>query len=622
MTVLIVSSKGAGMSSEFSYEIFDSFNFPVCVIGMNGELISRNGEFERLFEPVNGSVSIDWTHPFFPEYRKKIAISYLRALKGQEKQCFAVMGSPNNGKIPVEIYLFPMFSGKAVFAILVFMRMVEDRMNSFDESMTSYMEGDSAGNSRMYEFSPYPIIRINREGEIVSWSNSMESFTGYGLQGVNKENNKLSKIFSHYDYENVKKVVNDIYDGRISFKRIGDVKVIVKDKEEKWVNAILYPIVNEGKIEAVETIIEDITKIKSFENKLSLSNRIQLIGDITKGLLHSFNNIINVILSRTQMLLQITEKDIVLEGLRTIEKTANEGVKQIRRIEDFVGEGGRLDETEEENLIDVLEDAIEFAKIQFKVEEKENRRSIKIEKKYYSKIVINTNTRLLRELLLSTIFKVSNYITKEGIISIVLKNGDNPCLSVSTEKDTEKCETDPEAGAKYFHQVDIRRIAEKINMKIIEEESSGDYAIKAIIPQSMITEKDNRDTESVDFRIRGLDIIIVEDEEDLKEILFELFNNMGNRVSVYDNGDEALEEFKSRHYDILITDYGIKGITGIELAARAKEIDEKLMTVLLSGWMLDDLKSYKNVIDIYFPKPFKLEVLITGMAKFLMSRKK
>jgi hypothetical protein len=58
------------------------------------------------------------------------------------------------------------------------------------------------------------------------------------------------------------------------------------------------------------------------------------------------------------------------------------------------------------------------------------------------------------------------------------------------------------------------------------------------------------------------------------------------------------------------------------LAARAKEIDEKLMTVLLSGWMLDDLKSYKNVIDIYFPKPFKLEVLITGIAKYLMSRKK
>jgi len=117
-------------------------------------------------------------------------------------------------------------------------------------------------------------------------------------------------------------------------------------------------------------------------------------------------------------------------------------------------------------------------------------------------------------------------------------------------------------------------------------------------------------------------MIIVEDEKTLQEILFELFDSMGNRVFVCDNGEDALLEFKKGGYDVIVTDYGIKGITGIELATRAKEIDERVVTVLLSGWMLSDLKSYKNVVDVFLPKPFKLDDLIKEISKTIQARVK
>ncbi len=131
-----------------------------------------------------------------------------------------------------------------------------------------------------------------------------------------------------------------------------------------------------------------------------------------------------------------------------------------------------------------------------------------------------------------------------------------------------------------------------------------------------------KEQEDPSIRVRGLDVMIVEDQAELKEILHELFNNMGNRVSVFENGSEALAEFREKRYDVLVTDYGIAGITGLELAARVKEMDENIVTVLLSGWMLKDLKAYKNVVDAFYSKPFKLDALITGIAKLLTARKK
>ena len=119
-----------------------------------------------------------------------------------------------------------------------------------------------------------------------------------------------------------------------------------------------------------------------------------------------------------------------------------------------------------------------------------------------------------------------------------------------------------------------------------------------------------------------MDIIIVEDEEALQKILFELFDKMGNRVFICENGNEALKEFRSKHYDLVLTDYGIAGITGIELAARIKEINEDTITILLSGWMLENVNDYKNVIDLFIPKPFKLDDLLKNVSSVFKEKKK
>ncbi len=623
MTNGIHNSAGEDSSSpaRYLYQIFDSLSFPVCVINRNGELIDRNTEFRNLFESEESSIRLDWSHPFSPEYRKRIAVSYLRALRGYDRRCFAVMKTSSGDSLPVEIYLFPLRSEGEVSSILAFLKVVDNRMISFDKSTSLLLEETDTTTVPIYDYAPFPIIRLSRQGEVLYASSSLETFTGYTFNELLKKRDILAGMVSHYTYEKIRRAALYILHGKAPFKRINDVKVLAKGDMEKWMNLTVYPVMRNNEVVAIEMVAEDVTRIKRLEERIGLLNRIQIVGDLTKGLLHSFNNLINIIMSRTQLLLQITEKDAVTDGLRVIEKTANEGVKQVRRIEEFIGEGERLNENEEENLIDIIEDAIEFAKIQFKVEEKEKRRFIKIARKYYARFIVHTDVRLMRELLLSVIFKVAGHIVREGLLQVEFKDNGSPCLKVTVgKKDEPAADTGPQENL--YSEIDIRRVAEKINVKIIEEESPTEYSIQAVIPSSIVIKKDRVEAGDSAVKVRDMDVVIVEDERELKDILFELFNRMGNRVQVFENGEEALEEMKGGKCDLLITDYQISGITGLELAARIKELDENIVTVLLSGWMLNDLKAYKNVVDLYYPKPFKLDMLITGIAKLLSGRRK
>ncbi len=600
-------------------ELLESFIYPVCIISISGELLNQNRQFENVFNSDLQSAQLDWTHPFYPEYRKRLALAYLRAIKGQARQCFAVMKSVENERIPVELYLFPLTEGDVVKGILVLLKIVEDRIFSFNKSTTVFINDEEVDyESNVFEFSPFPIVRINQKGEIIKASSSLQGFLGYTTTSLMKNRNLLFKTLGRYDFERMRKAMFDLFSGIASFKRIGEVKIIPKGKEdvtEKWANLICYPIVAQKEVLAVEVIIEDLTRVKQLEQSMSSTNRIQIVGDLTRGFLHFFNNVINIIMSRTQLLLQMTEKESVLDGLRMIEHAAQDGMQQVRRIEDFIGEGDRLYEKETANLVELVEDALEFAKIQFKVDEKERRRKIVIERLYFSLVYVNCDVRLVREVLLSVLFRVSSYIDKNGTVKIELKKNSGVTINVSVDKlaGGEKSVQDKLSNL-FISAVDVRKLAEEINLKIIEEESSSAYSIKIMFPSDMIVPDDQDKNESIGFKIRDLDILVVEDEAALQEILFELFDSMGNRVVLAKSAEDAIDELKKQPFDVVISDYGLPGITGLELLARVKEQYESTVTVLLTGWMLTDLKAYKNVVDLYLPKPFKLDVLIRELS--------
>ncbi len=626
MKVELFNKTGEQSPVSSNYAIFENLKNPVCVLGSDGILIYGNKEFIKIFQFDNSESSdlrLDWQHPFFPEYRKRIAQAYLSALNGAEKQCFAIINTHNEKHIPAELYLFPLFENNTVTSILVFIKIVDERLLSFDRSTLSLISEENFQYDNMhFEFSPLPILRINDKLKITRCSHSSEGFLGYTSDEIIEKNNlDLNKIFL-FDAERIKKALNDIFEGLLPFHRIGEVKISTREQSEKIINLVMYPIIQNNEIATVEMVFEDITKVKELKDKINTMERIQLLSDITKGFLHSLNNSINVIMSKTQLLTQITEKEPVIDGIHLIEESAQEIINQIRRVQNFIGSEDDSTFLKQEPLVKIIEDAIEFSKIQFKVDDNEKRRTINIVKKYYTDVYIKTNTKLLREIVISILIQVANYIRKKGTLEIDLKENSDLILMVKAQKNNSKDSTlNLENTINIFSGSDIRQVAEKLNIKIIEEESSEYYSVKAIMPKKLLIDAQSKTSTKLNYKLRDLNIMIVEDEVALQKILFEMFDKMGNHVFVCDDGKEALTEFKQNKFDILITDYGIKSISGLELAARVKELNEHTVTILLSGWMLKDLNEYSNIIDKFLPKPFKLDDLLTQLSKIMHKKK-
>ncbi|HEY1406878.1 MAG TPA: response regulator, partial [Spirochaetota bacterium] len=603
------------LTMSHDYSLFNSMNFPVCVIGADGQLAFFNTVFRETILGTEDTATLDFHHPFYPEYRKRIALSYQRAREGENTKCFAVIRSPSGSQLPVEIYLYPIQNDVTNSDILAYFISVDNRVASFNDFASSLSGTEFIENINIFEFSPFPIIRFDKDFNILAISASSEEMTGIARDEILATPQKLFSTLLPFDVERLKRNIAEIFNGNAAFRRVNDLKVTPVKGGDRWTNVVIYPIYREKKKILVEILFEDITRIKALENKVSSLGRVQIISDLTKGLLHTFNNFTNVIINRSQMLLSITEKRSVTDGLNVIHKAAIDGARQIKRVQDFIGEGDRENATGSSELIEVIEDAIEFARIHFKVERKEKGRMVSIAKQYFAKDRVQGQIKLLREIFVSMIFRVAAFIDNQGVVETELRRDEDLVVTISTS--TEGHTADQGTGNNPMSEIEIRRIAEKINVRIFEEVSADRYLIRAIIPSSMIVGPEKLPREEEGVKIRDLDILVVEDETALQEILFELFDHMGNRVSVCENGDDALNEFRHNKYDIVISDYGIPGMTGLELLKKVRELNEHTTTVLLSGWLLDDVARYEKTIDLFLSKPFHIEALIREISKLL-----
>ncbi|MDY6934970.1 MAG: PAS domain-containing protein [Spirochaetota bacterium] len=612
-----MKKRNTNTSSSVNNNIFDLLKHPICIIDNNGELSYRNNSFKQLFETDESDIRLDISHPFYPEYRKKIALTYSRVNKGLDGRCFAIMISSNGYRLPVEMHLYPLIENENVSSILAFMKIVDDRLLSFDKTTSSLLK-DSSSDTKLYEFSPFPIVRFNPSGEIIKGSATFETLMGKNLNDKNKKENLLFLSLSPYDNKRMGKAITNILNGVISFSRIGELKITTANGDEKWVNAILYPITDDNNdISAIEIILEDFTQVKILENKLRVMKRTRIIGDISIGLLHYFNDIIYSITKRIQILKMEIRKDTSLNVLDEIERKAFEGEKQIKKIQNFIIEGNLSEDHRIRSFKKIIDEAISFAKIKFMTENNGKGKSIKYEKRYYSNSRVKGDIRKLNEIIISMIFKVSSIIDNKGVIIISLRNNGALSLSMSVEKANEMEIDNTDTISPQFPDIDVRYSAQGMNIKIIEEESTNSYSIKAIIPSSLIISKEGESTADLN-NLKDMNAIILKEGGAVASK--EIINNIGNTFFC-NTLDEAISHYHKEHCDLLITDYHQSGVNGLELFTRIKELDENVLSVLLYNDNPDDLKAYRNVIDILIPTPLEQNRFNKEITKTLNSRK-
>jgi CheY-like chemotaxis protein len=86
-----------------------------------------------------------------------------------------------------------------------------------------------------------------------------------------------------------------------------------------------------------------------------------------------------------------------------------------------------------------------------------------------------------------------------------------------------------------------------------------------------------------------LNILCIDDEPLLRELLKEILEREGHRVSVADGGQSGVDEFRaaaSRHhpFDVVLTDLGMPYFDGRQVVKTIKEESPATPIIMLTGW--------------------------------------
>lgn len=118
-----------------------------------------------------------------------------------------------------------------------------------------------------------------------------------------------------------------------------------------------------------------------------------------------------------------------------------------------------------------------------------------------------------------------------------------------------------------------------------------------------------------DMNLSGYTILLVDDEPEILELLADLFMGVFGNVLKAANGKEALLLLKNNIPDIIVSDVMMPEMDGFELCRHIKQNKEinHIPVVLLTAFnnLENTTFGYQSGADIYIPKPFEDEVLLS-----------
>ncbi len=119
-------------------------------------------------------------------------------------------------------------------------------------------------------------------------------------------------------------------------------------------------------------------------------------------------------------------------------------------------------------------------------------------------------------------------------------------------------------------------------------------------------------------------ILVVDDQFSDRETIKAILEDKGYRVATANDGTEAIEMVKSRHYDIIFLDVRLPDMNGVETFEQVKEIDPKAAVIMMTGYTEEDLvrEAINEGAYTCIYKPFDMEKVIELVEKISKERKK
>lgn len=118
-------------------------------------------------------------------------------------------------------------------------------------------------------------------------------------------------------------------------------------------------------------------------------------------------------------------------------------------------------------------------------------------------------------------------------------------------------------------------------------------------------------------------ILLIEDDIELARIFTTFIKTKGLNVNTFSNANEALKNFRANVnlYSIILTDFKMKGMNGIDLAKEVRRLKgNRVVIILITAFSIYEISEKEEVASIFdrvIMKPFSLRSLDAILSNYI-----
>ncbi|GJQ64378.1 MAG: hypothetical protein SCALA702_34310 [Melioribacteraceae bacterium] len=369
---------------------------------------------------------------------------------------------------------------------------------------------------------------------------------------------------------------------------------------------------------------QDITQRKQTEEALVESQRLGAIGEMTSAVAHDFNNSLQTIFGNLELaLLNPDIPERVRQYLEVVKEASGDAAARVQLLQRFGGKQQNKSQHFPINMNEIINDVINQSRPLWKNEAEKKGLEITIEPKYGEIPKIAGNDGELRSVVYNIIKNAVEAMPDGGVITI--ETGEESERVFVRITDSGKG-MDEETRARIFQPFystkgfELGRGLGMSGAYTILHEHHGSIKVKATAPGIGTTielllpvaegEEISEDKEPVAGSEGIAKILWVDDDNAICELAKEILNCLGHEGDVAHSGQEALEFLAEKTYDLVITDLGMPGMTGWQLADEIKKLyKEKIKVAVVTGWgfQVSEEEKVAHGVGYVLGKPVKLK---------------
>lgn len=386
----------------------------------------------------------------------------------------------------------------------------------------------------------------------------------------------------------------------------------------------------------------DITEKHRTEEQLLRAQRMESIGTLAGGIAHDFNNILSPILMSVGMLQAKTRDPEMIRWLELIRQSSERGASLVQQVLTFAR--GMSGDRVSVQLKHIIKDLI-------KVLDETLPKSITVKQNVDPELwVISADPTQLHQVLMNLCINARDAMPSGGSLTL-------SAMNVTIDENYSRMNIDAEPGRYVLVTVndtgggmtnDVqKRIFDPffttkeigkgtglgLSTAITIVKSHGGFINVYSEPQkgtqfSVYFPADptsdmgaNDETVPVMPSGKGEMILLVDDEENIRQVTQAALESSGYVVATASDGTEAISIFAQQHDEIavILTDMAMPFMDGIAMIRAARKIDPNVRVIAMSGLISADQAAELTELNVKMrlPKPFTAEELLNAVSDIL-----